>query len=79
MLTGKVPFDGESSESILMKHLMEDAPLISQVKEELAPGNPFEAIIVKLLRKEPDDRYQTATELRLDIEQALSQTLLKKG
>jgi len=79
MLTGKVPFEGESAESILMKHLLEDPPLISAVKPELEPGNPFEAIIAKLLRKEPDERYQTATELRLDVEQALNNILLKRN
>lgn len=80
MLTGKVPFEGESAESILMKHLLEDAPPISSVRLDiLEVGNPFEPIISKLLKKEPDDRYQTATELRLDVEQALNTVLLKKN
>ncbi|MBN8659606.1 MAG: serine/threonine protein kinase [Candidatus Melainabacteria bacterium] len=80
MLTGKVPFEGESAESILMKHLLEDAPPISSVRPDiLEVGNPFEPIISKLLKKEPDDRYQTATELRLDVEQALNTVLLKKN
>lgn len=78
MLTGKVPFEGESAESILMKHLLEDPPPISEVRPELEAGNPFEPIVTKLLRKEPDERYQTAVELRLDVEQALNQVLLKK-
>ena len=74
MLTGKVPFEGESAESILMKHLLEDAPPISSVRPDiLEVGNPFEPIVTKLLRKEPDERYQTAVELRLDVEQALNQ------
>lgn len=80
MLTGKVPFEGESAESILMKHLLEEPPPISEVRPDiLEAGNPFEPIIMKLLRKEPDERYQTAVELRLDVEQALNQVLLKKG
>ncbi|HND07589.1 MAG TPA: hypothetical protein PL012_18025, partial [Candidatus Obscuribacter sp.] len=80
MLTGKVPFEGESAESILMKHLLEEPPPISEVRPDiLESGNPFEPIIMKLLRKEPDERYQTAVELRLDVEQALNQVLLKKG
>lgn len=79
MLTGRVPFEGESAESILMKHLLEDAPPMHTVRPEIEVGNPFEPIVSKLLMKEPDARYQTATELRLDVEQALNTILLKKS
>lgn len=79
MLTGHVPFEGESAESILMKHLMEDAPPMHKFKPEFKEGTPFDTIVTKLLQKDPDARYQTATELRLDIEQAQSQVLFKRG
>ncbi len=73
MLTGHVPFEGESAESILMKHLMDEPPPMSKYKPEFKDGTPFDAIVTKLLQKDPDARYQTATELRLDVEQTLSQ------
>lgn len=73
MLTGHVPFEGESAESILMKHLMDDPPPMSKYKPEFKEGTPFDNIVIKLLQKDPDARYQTATELRLDVEQTLSQ------
>lgn len=79
MLTGRVPFDGESAESILMKHLLEDAPTMAEVRPELAENNLFQPIVDKLLKKNPDERYQTATELRLDVEHALNAVLLKKN
>jgi serine/threonine-protein kinase len=79
MLTGHVPFDGESAEAILMKHLLEDPPPMSEVKPDLPQPNPFQSIVDKLMRKDPDERYQTATELRLDVEQALNSVLLKKN
>lgn len=79
MLTGHVPFEGESAESILMKHLMEDAPPMHKFKPEFKEGTPFDSIVTKLLQKDPDARYQTATELRLDVEQAQSQVLFKRG
>lgn len=79
MLTGHVPFDGESAEAILMKHLLEDPPAMSEVKPDLPEPNLFQPIVDKLMRKDPDQRYQTATELRLDVEQALSAILLKKN
>lgn len=79
MLAGRVPFDGESAESILMKHLLEDPPQMSEIRPELAEGNVFQPIVDKLLKKNPDERYQTATELRLDVEHALNAVLLKKN
>ena len=79
MLTGRVPFDGESAESILMKHLLEDPPTMAEVRPELGENNLFQPIVDKLLKKNPDDRYQTATELRLDVEHALNAVLLKKN
>lgn len=79
MLTGHVPFEGESAEAILMKHLMDDPPPMSKYKPEFKDGTPFDHIVTKLLNKEPDARYQTATELRLDVEQAQSQILFKRS
>lgn len=79
MLTGHVPFDGESAEAILMKHLLEDAPPMSEVKPDLPQPNLFQPIVDKLMRKDPDERYQTATELRLDVERALNDILLKRN
>ncbi|MBX9667106.1 MAG: protein kinase, partial [Candidatus Obscuribacterales bacterium] len=78
MLTGHVPFEGETAEAILMKHLMDDPPPMSKYKPEFKDGTPFDSIVQKLLQKEPDARYQTATELRLDVEQVQSQILYKR-
>lgn len=78
-LTGKVPFEGESAEGILMKHLLEPPPPLSFHNDDFAEGTPFDAIIAKALRKEPDERYQTATEFRLDVEEALNKVLLKRN
>jgi serine/threonine-protein kinase len=74
-----VPFDGESVEAVLMKHLMDDPAPISTLRDEVADDSLFSQITMRALKKDPDDRYQTITELRLDIEQALSNTMLKRG
>jgi len=79
MITGQVPFDGETVEAILMKHLMDDPAPISTLREEVADDSFFSQITMRALRKNPDDRYQSITELRLDVEQALSNTMLKRG
>jgi len=77
MLTGRVPFDGESAESILMKHLLEEPPPMSTIRPELSGENPFDAVVNKLLKKAPEERYQTAEELRHVIE-TLRENLPKK-
>lgn len=63
MLTGKVPFDGESDGEILMKHLTA-TPDISAVPE------PFRPVILKALDKNPLKRYATMTEMAKAVDQA---------
>jgi hypothetical protein len=61
MLTGKVPFDGESSGEILMKHLT-TPPDLSKVPSEFVP------ILSKALAKNPTQRYASMAEMARAIE-----------
>jgi len=56
MITGSVPFDGESSQEIIMKHLTAEAEL-SGVPQ------PYRAIIQRALQKDPEKRYHSAAEM----------------
>jgi hypothetical protein len=56
MLTGRVPFDGESVGEVLMKHLTAEPDLSG-----LEP--PFQAAIARTLTKNPDGRIQSVSEL----------------
>ncbi|MEX0710925.1 MAG: serine/threonine-protein kinase, partial [Pirellulales bacterium] len=56
MLTGRVPFDGESVGEVLMKHLTAEPDLSG-----LEP--PFQAAIARTLTKNPDGRIQSVGEL----------------
>lgn len=78
-LTGRVPFEGESAESILMKHLLESPPPMSEMIDDLGDGSAFDEVVDKALKKDPDERYQTATELRLDVERILNQIMLRRN
>ena len=57
MITGRVPFDGDSNVAIAVKHLQETPPVASS----LMPGIPagLDAIINKCMQKSPDKRYAT--------------------
>jgi len=50
VLTGEVPFDGESSQEIIMKHLTDD-PDLSGVPQ------PYRDVIQRALRKDPEKRF----------------------
>jgi serine/threonine-protein kinase len=65
MVAGQPPFTGDSPVSIAYKHVKEPVPPLSA----LVPGVPagYEAIVLKALAKDPDQRYQTADELRTDL------------
>ncbi len=56
MLTGRTPFDGESSQEIIMKHLTAD-PDLSIVPQ------PFRAIIQRALQKDPEKRFHNAGDM----------------
>lgn len=78
MLTGKIPFDGESTESILLKQLMEPPTPPSALRGEIPPGSALDMVVLRALEKDPEKRYQTATEMRLDIEQIYQHLSLRR-
>ena len=69
MLTGKVPFDGDNPVSIAYKHVREDPLPPSMVNPDVSPG--LEAVVMKALAKNPENRYQSAVEMRSDLERCL--------
>ena len=60
-LAGRPPFEGESSAELIAKHIEEAPPPL----QELAPDTPAPLcrLIHRLLRKGPEDRYQSAAEV----------------
>ena len=69
MLTGRVPFNGETTVAIAIKHIQEEMPS----PREYVPEIPqcVESIIYKCCEKSPDRRYQNMQELIADLKQAL--------
>lgn len=68
MLSGHVPFNGESAVAVAMMHLMkEPEPLETQA--EVSPA--IAGIVHKALEKSSQDRYQTAYEMMSDLRRAL--------
>jgi serine/threonine protein kinase len=65
MLTGKRPFDGDSTVSIILKHINEKPPPIRNFNPEITEN--ISCLINKMLEKEVTNRYQSAEELIKDI------------
>jgi len=66
MLTGKPPFDGDNPVSIAYKHVREDPLPPSMVNPDISPE--LEAVVMKALSKNPENRYQNVVEMQADLE-----------
>jgi len=69
MLTGRPPFPGDSPVAIAYRHVNEEA----RPPSEVAPTVPREvdAVVMRALAKDPDERFPTAEELRAALDAAL--------
>lgn len=69
MLAGKVPFDSENAVSVALMQVQANAQKLTQINPDIPKG--LEQICVHAMQKNPRDRYQTATEMLLDIEEII--------
>lgn len=69
MLTGRVPFNGDTTVAIAIKHIQEPMPS----PREFVPEIPVsvEKIVLKCTQKSPDNRYQSMSELVEDLKRSL--------
>ena len=69
MVTGMVPFDGDTTVAIAIKHLQEEMIPPSEITPDLP--HSLEEIIMKCTQKSPDRRYSTLAELINDLKHSL--------
>ena len=69
MLTGRVPFNGETTVAIAIKHIQEEMPSPKEFVPEIPTA--VESIVLKCCQKSPDRRYQNMAELIADLKQSL--------
>jgi eukaryotic-like serine/threonine-protein kinase len=70
LLAGRPPFVGDSPVSVAYQHVREAPVPPSQLDPEITPE--IDAVVLKALAKDPDDRYQSAAEMRADITRLLT-------
>lgn len=73
MLAGEVPFDGPSTQGILIQHITKPMPPVRTKRPNVSAG--LAKIVARCTEKKPDDRYQNAAELA----QALRETERASG
>ena len=66
MVAGRPPFVGDSPVAVASKHVREQPPALSDLNPAVPPA--LEAVIAKAMAKSPSHRYQSAAELRTDLE-----------
>jgi serine/threonine-protein kinase len=66
LLTGKVPFNGETPVEIAMKHLSQVPSAPSETRPEIP--RDLDLVVLRALAKEPADRYRSAKEMDRDLE-----------
>lgn len=69
MLAGKVPFEADSAVSVALMQLQENAKKLTEINPDIPLG--LEQICIHAMQKNSSDRYQTATEMLLDIEEVI--------
>ncbi|HET9969235.1 MAG TPA: Stk1 family PASTA domain-containing Ser/Thr kinase [Streptosporangiaceae bacterium] len=70
LLTGRPPFTGDSPVAIAYQHVRENPVPPSRVDPDVPPW--ADAIVLKAMAKSPGDRYQTAADMRADLQRAAS-------
>ena len=70
MLTGQVPFDGETSVSVALKHVSEEPR--SMREHESSISKALDEVVMRALCKEASKRYQTAAEMAADLRKTIT-------
>jgi len=65
MATGHPPFSGDSPVAIVYQHVHQEPGAPSRRNGELTPA--FDAVVAKAMAKNPDERYQSAADMRVDL------------
>ncbi len=77
LLTGRLPFSGESAVSIALKHLQSETPSLKRWNPQIPQS--VENVVLKATAKDPFHRYDTVDEMEEDLRTALDANRLNEG
>ncbi len=70
MLTGQVPFDGETSVSVALKHVQEEPKSMRLFQDGISKA--MDEVVMRALAKDTARRYQTAAEMAADLRKTIT-------
>jgi len=70
MLTGRVPFDGETSVSVALKHVSEEPKSMREHHSGISKA--LDEVVMRALSKDASKRYQTAAEMAVDLRKTIT-------
>ncbi|WLD95108.1 Stk1 family PASTA domain-containing Ser/Thr kinase [Alkalihalobacillus sp. AL-G] len=76
MVTGRLPFSGESAVSVALKHLQDSYPEPSLLNSDIPQS--LENVILKAMAKDPNNRYENVEELEIDLQTVLEQSRMNE-
>ncbi|MCI5501712.1 MAG: Stk1 family PASTA domain-containing Ser/Thr kinase [Lachnospiraceae bacterium] len=71
MIAGRVPFEGESTVSVALAHIQDEAATLHELDHDIPMS--LSKIVQKCMQKKPDMRYMTAASLISDLKRAISE------
>lgn len=71
MLSGSVPFAGDSTVTVALAHIQEEAEVLDKLEADIP--HSLSKIVMKCMQKKPDMRYMTASALIADLKRALAE------
>lgn len=77
MMTGVVPFEGDTAISVALQHVQNDIPLPTKYNRRIP--QLVERVILKAMEKNPDDRFQTISEMMSELRMAQGFVNTNKG
>lgn len=77
LLTGRIPFNGQSAVSIALKHLQEKTPSVKEIDPSIPQS--VENIVLRATTKDPFHRYNSAYEMQEALEMALDPSLVNEA
>ncbi|WP_119072302.1 serine/threonine protein kinase [Aggregatilinea lenta] len=69
MITGHTPYRAETPMGVILKHISDPVPLASTENPDISPD--VDKVLLRAMSKDPNDRYQTATEMADDLIEAM--------
>lgn len=67
LMTGRPPFDAENPLAILIQHVQDPPPAMAEARPDLEVPEEVEGLVMRCLRKDPGERFQSAADLVAEI------------